>query len=219
MSTERDNREGLRWYVSHIFMKPETFKERDRVLLDAVKPAVEALEVRKLIQTFHFLFEPDYEILFRVRLSDGARMNDVKAIVDEKLEPIKDLCVKIAPDEGYPGEGDPTASWSFGTEGWPLTEKFLEYGSRVALLIREVSMRRKPLSAGRLDSQFNIEKLVHCFLNQAGLSTIGEADFHIDRFVERSLMARGYYDALERLKKIEEKLTKQEPSNHPQQNP
>jgi len=71
-------------------------------------------------------------------------------------------------------------------------------------------MKRKPLSAGRLDSQFNIGKLVHCFLNQAGLSTIGEAEFHIDRFIERSLMARGYYDALERLKKIEEKLAKQE---------
>jgi len=188
-------------------MKPENFqKERDRVLLDAVKPAVEALEAKKLIQTFHFLFELNFEILFRVRLAEGASMKDVKTIVEEKLDPIKELCVKIDPDEGYHGEGDPTADWSFGTEGWPLAEKFLEYGSRVTLLMREVGMSRKPISAGRLDSQFNIGKLVHCFLNQAGLSTIGEAEFHIDRFVERSLMARGYYDALDRLKKVEEQV-------------
>ena len=195
------------WYVSHIFMKPEAFqKERDRVLLDAVKPAVDALETKGLIQTFHFLFEPNYEVLFRVRLSEGASMKDVKAIIDEKFEPFKGLWAKIDPEEGYHGEGDPTADWSFGTEGWPLAEKFLEYGSRVTLLMREVGMSRKPISAGRLDSQFNIGKLVHCFLNQAGLSTIGEAEFHIDRFVERSLMARGYYDALDRLKKVEEQV-------------
>jgi len=204
------------WYVSHIFMKPETFQlARDRVLLDAIKPAVEALEAKDLIQTFHFLFEPNLEILFRVRLSDGTSMKDVKTIVDEKLGPIHDLCVKIDPDDGYHGEGDPTADWSFGTEGWLLTEKFLEYGSRVTLLMREVSMGRKLLSAARLDSQFNIGKLVHCFLNQAGLSTIGEAEFHIDRFVERNLIARGYYDALKRLKKIEDKLAKQEAPKPP----
>jgi hypothetical protein len=194
-------------------MKPETFQnERDRVLLEAVKPAVEALEAKKLIQTFHFLFEPNFEILFRVRLADGAKLNDVKSIVDEELGPIKGLCAKIDPEEGYNGEGDPTVDWSFGTEGWMLEQKFLEYGSRATLLMREVGMGRKPISAGRLDSLFNIGKLVHCFLNQAGLSTIGEAEFHIDRFCERTLMARGYYDALDRLKKIEEKLAQQEAS-------
>jgi len=206
------------WYVSHIFMKPETFqKERDRVLLDAVKPAVEALEAKGLIQTFHFLFEQNLEILFRVRLAEGASMKDAKTIVEEKLGPIKELCVKIDPDEGYHGEGDPTADWSFGTEGWPLAEKFLEYGSRVTLLMREVRMGRKPISAGRLKSRFNIGTLVHCFLNQAGLSTIEEAGFHIDRFVERSLRDRGYYDALDKLKKVEEKLAQQEAPKPPQQ--
>lgn len=195
------------WYVSHIFMKPETFqKERDRVLLNAVKPAVEALEAKKLIQTFHFLFEPNFEILFRVRLSDGVKLEDVKTIIDGKLNPIRGFCVKIDPEEGYHGEGDPTADWSFGTEGWIHAQKFLEYGSQVTLLMREVGVRRKPISAGRLDSQFNIGKLVHCFLNQAGLNTIEEAEFHIHAFVERSLMARGFYDVLERLKKVEEQL-------------
>jgi hypothetical protein len=195
------------WYVSHIFMKPEAFqKERDRVLLDAVKPAVEALEAKKLIQTFHFLFEPNFEILFRVRLSEGASMKDVKANIDEKQKPIKGLRFKIDPEEGYQGEGDPTAGWSFGTEGWLLEQKSLEHGSRITLLMREVGMGRKPISAGRVNSLFNIGKIVHCFLNQAGLNTIEEAEFHIHAFIERSLMARGYYDALERLKKVEEQM-------------
>lgn len=204
------------WYVSHIFMKPETFqKEKDRVLLDTVEPAVEALEAKKFIQTFHFLFEPNFEVLFRVRLSEGVTMKDVKTIVDEKLNQISDLCVKIIPDEDYHGEGDPAADWSFGTEGWIHTQRFLEYGSRAALLMREVKTGRKPLTAGRMDSQFNIGKLVHCYLNQVGLDTNGEARFHIDRFCERTLNAWSYFDVLARLKKIEEKLAQQEAPRPP----
>jgi len=72
--------------------------------------------------------------------------------------------------------------------------------------MREVALGRKPISDGRLDSLLNLGKVVHCFLNQAGLNTTEEAEFHVDRFVERSLMARGYYDALERLKKVEEQV-------------
>ena len=199
------------WHVSHIFMKRDTFhKERDRVLVEAVKPAVEALEAKKLIQTFHFLFEPNHEILFRVRLADGAKLEDIISLVKEKLEPIRSLCNKIDHDEGYYGEGDPTADWSFGTEGWIQTQKFLEYGSRATLLMREVKMQRKPLTAGRLDSQFNMGKLIHCLLNQHGLDANGEAQFHIDRFCERTLMGWGYFDILDRVKKIEEKLAQKE---------
>jgi len=207
------------WCVYNIFMKKETYKERDRVLLDAVKPAIDELEAKELIQTFHFLFEPNFEILFRVRLSEGASTEDVKAIIEGKLQPINDLCNRIDPDETYHGEGDPSADWSFGTEGWVHTQKFLEYGSRVTLLMREIRMQRKSLSAGRIDSQFNTGKLVHCFLNQAGLNVMGEADFHVDRFIERSLRAYGYFDALERLKNIEEKLSQQGSPTPPQHAP
>jgi hypothetical protein len=207
------------WCVYNIFMRKETYEERDRVLLDAVKPAIDELEDRGLIQTAHFLFEPNFEILFRVRLSEGASMDDVKAIIEEKLQPIDDLCNRIDSDETYHGEGDPLADWSFGTEGWVHTQKFLEYGSKVTLLMREIGMQRKPLNAGRRESQFNIGKLIHCFLNQAGLNVREESDFHIDRFIERSLRAYGYFDVLERLKTVEAKLAQQLTPTAPQHAP
>lgn len=46
---------------------------------------------------------------------------------------------------------------------------------------------------------------------------IGEACFHIDRFCERTLIAWGYLDVLDRLKKVEEKLDQQEGPKPPQQ--
>lgn len=199
-----------RWFVSHIFLNQETYGKKDNILLNAVKPAVEELENERLIQTFHFLFEPNFEILFRVRLNEEASMERVNSIIDEKLKPIENLCSKIVPDENYRGEGDPQADWSFGSEGWTHTQKFLEYGSRITLLMREVKMRRKPLGAGRLDSQFNVGKLVHCFLNQVGMNTIQEAHFHIDAYFERMLRALRYFDVLERLEKIEKQISQQE---------
>lgn len=200
-----------RWFVLHIFLKPEKYKYRDIVLLDAIKPAVEELEKEGLTQTFHFLFEPNFEILFRVRLNEDADIEKVKSIIADKLKSIEDFCTQIVPDESYFGEGDPKASWSFGSEGWVYTQKFLEYGSRIALLMREVRLRRKPIDSGRMDSQFTPSKLVHCFLNQVGLGTADEARFHIDRYFERMLRAWGYFDLLERIKKIEEHISKQEP--------
>jgi hypothetical protein len=188
-------------------LKKETYEKRDDVLLKAIKPAVEALENEKLIQTFHFLFEPNFEILFRVRLNEDASMERVKSIISEKLKPIENLCRKIVPDENYHGEGGPQADWSFGSEGWVHTQKFLEYGSRITLLMREVKMGLKPLSSGRLDSQLNIGKLVHCFLNQAGMNTIQEAHFHIDRYFERMLITYGYFDVFEGMKKIEKQIS------------
>lgn len=195
-----------RWFVSHIFVKKEKYRERDKILLDAIQPAVEALEKGKLIETFHFLFEPNFEILFRVRLKKDASMKKVRSFVDQKFKLIKDLCSKIVPDEDYHGEGDPKAEWSFGTEGWALTQKFLEYGSRITLLMREVKMERKPITTGRLDSQFNVGKLVHCFLNQDGKNTVDEAHFHIDAHFSNMLKAYGYVKILERLENLEKQI-------------
>jgi hypothetical protein len=196
-----------RWFVSHIFLQQKVYGKRDIVLLDAIKPAVEILEKEDLISTFHFLFEPNFEILFRVRLKEDADVEKVKSIILEKLKPIENLCNKINLDESYQGEGDPNAAWSFGTEGWALTQKFLEYGSRITLLMREVNMERKPPSAARLDSQFNEGKLVHCFLNQTGRNAVEEAHFYMDAYFGRILIAYGYFNLLERLDKIEKQQT------------
>jgi len=75
-------------------LKEETYGKREDILLKAIKPAVEALENEKLIQTFHFLFEPNFEILFRVRLNEDASMERVKSIIAEKLKPMKTFVAK-----------------------------------------------------------------------------------------------------------------------------
>lgn len=165
------------------------------------------LEKESLISTFHFLFEPNLEVLFRVHLKEDADLEKVKSIIFEKLKPIENLCSKIDHDENYHGEGEPDKEWSFGTEGWVLTQKFLEYGSRITLLMREIKMERKPPSAGRLDSQFNEGKLVHCFLNQTGRNTVEEAHFYMDAYFGRMLIAYGHFNLLERLDKIEKQQT------------
>ncbi len=102
--------------------------------------------------------------------------------------------------DDYTGEQD-----QFGTEGWLYVQKMLEYASRISLLRRETLAGQKPLTACHLDRQYNEGKLVHCFLNAQGLSTLDEANFHNQANIERLLMAYGFFD---RLQTLEEKLNR-----------
>jgi len=200
-----------RWYVAHIFLKPDTYAQRDKVLVDTIEPIVERLEKAGLIENFHFLFEPNLEILFRVRLREDALLDSVKSIVADGLNSIANLCAKMDYEEGYAGEGDPKADWSFGTEGWELAQKFMDIGSRITLLTRNVAMGRKDISSGRLDSLFTPEKLVHLLLNQCGQGVLEESKFHSLAAIERALFGFRVFQRLEQLEKVVQKLTEQPP--------
>jgi len=122
------------------------------------------------------------------------------------LASVTDLCQRMDYDENYPGEGDAQADYSFGEEGWLYAQRFLEIGSRIALLSRLVRYGKKPLSAGRLDSQFNEGKFVHLLLNQYGYSTTDEANFHSLGTIERTLRSFQIFSKLESVEKSLQEL-------------
>jgi hypothetical protein len=170
-------------------------------LMDIIKPILDKLETERLIENFHFLFEPNFELLFRVRIRDGSDVERTKAIISDGLGSVANLCERIDYDENYTGEGDTQADYSFGGEGWLYAQRFLDIGSRIALLSRLVRYGKKPLSAGRLDSQFNEGKFVHLLLNQHGYSTTDEANFHFFGSVERALRSLQVFSKLESMEK------------------
>jgi hypothetical protein len=199
-----------RWYVSHIFLRQDTYAQRDNVLLEAIKPTVEELEKEDLIENFHFLFEGNFEILFRVRLRSTASMDKVKSLVGHGLQKIESLCSRITYDETYTGEGTPQTKDSFGEEGWLLAQRFMDVCSHITLLTREVVLGKKPLTAARLDSLFNKEKFVHLLLNQYGLDPFRESQFHSLGAIERVIVGFRILQRLERLEKALQDHTKQQ---------
>ena len=94
------------WYTAHIFLKPDTYAQRDNVLVDMIEPIVDKLEKAGLIENFHFLFEPNLEILFRLRLKKDVSLESVKSIAADRLKGITSLSARIDYEETYPGEGD-----------------------------------------------------------------------------------------------------------------
>lgn len=183
----------------------------DKVLLDFVKPIIKTAENEKLLDTFHFLFEP--ELHLRIRLRKPEMVNCVEDIISQNAEKVKDLA-EIKPTT-YSGEPN-----KYGKEGWICAQKFFEIGSRFYLLKLETiskylagtdsKKREGILESCRIDQKgdFNESKLIHCFLNQTGHNRVEEALFHNQRTVESLLIYIQilYKNIDERLKKVEEQL-------------
>ncbi len=190
---------GEIWLAVEIYPK-DYARQRIGLVLDFIKPTVESLDREKLAETLHFLFEPGH-LLFRARTPDIEKRKKVKSIVNENVAKIKDAVSRIDLKEDYTGEQD-----RFGTEGWLYVQKLLECASRISLLKRETLAGQKPLTACRLDREYNDRKLVHCFLNAQGLSIGEEANFHNEANIERLLIAYGFFDVAERLQALERKV-------------
>lgn len=186
------------WVV--ILVYPKNLQSRMNVLLDFIKPTVQELENKNLLMTFHFFFEP--EIHFRVRPKEDGQASQIETIIKNNLTKVQKF-IKKADFSKYTGEEK-----AFGIEGWQLAQKYFECCCRISLLYLEVATSRKtPPSPQYIGDQFNVGKLVHCFLNQMGFGAKGEADFHSDRGVERRLMSLGVF---QRLNGIESRLSRVE---------
>jgi hypothetical protein len=173
------------WLVTEIY--PKDNNQIKKLVLDFIKPTVESLEIKHLIDTFHFFFEP--QLLFRIRTADVDKRNEAKSVVNLNLAQLKDNIKKSEVKEDYTGEHK-----DFGTEGWIYVQKLFEYASRISLLKMETLSGKKSYEDCCLNGQFNDGKLVHCFLNAQGFNTFDEAAFHNRVNFERLSMAYGFFN-------------------------
>src|SRR3990170_6358030 len=158
------------WIEANIFVHQG--KQRD-VLLGFIKPLIQQLRSDFGITAYHFLYEPDNEIRFRVLTSDD-KVDRIKGIIENLrgLPQVRDLKYPQ-----IPFNGERTA---FGEDGWKTTYKFLEAGSDFALDLLDSSVRKGP--------HFNPIAFSHYFLNQQGLDQFTEATAHFQCSMERMLV-------------------------------
>ena len=138
-----------------------------------IREIVAELERRKLVESFHFFYEPEVEL--RVEVEEGRAEETVKAVND---------CFQkrggnTPQQKPYAGEEQ-----GYGERGWPIVKKFFEYSSRIALEKGQPDTHRDE------HGMFADHKLVHCYLNQQGKSILDEAAFHQGRYWERFDWAR-----------------------------
>jgi hypothetical protein len=157
-------------------------EQKERLLLDFVKPTVETIESKGLLKTFHFFFEPN-GFHFRVRANKREEVEEINEIVTHRLEKMNDLTFSMSEYTGEQG--------SYGTKGWNYAQKFFEYGCRISLLKKGTlrKLRGDPEASEEIlkickipteqrDQFFEI-KFIHCFLNQMTFDILHEADFHL----------------------------------------
>lgn len=158
------------WIQADIFVNEG---KQNEVLLSFIKPLVQRLRSEFKITAYHFLHEPNNNILFRV-LTTPRKVRRIKALINnaETLEQVREVKYPEAP---YQGERQ-----AFGEDGWKTTYKFLEAGSDFALDLIDDNVRK-----GR---HFNRLAFSHYFLNQSGFNQFQEASFHFQCSMERMLV-------------------------------
>jgi len=172
------------------------YEKKDDVLLKVIKPTIETLKRGNLIETFHFLFEPNWEIWFRVRLKNENNIEKIKQIIKENLKKMSDI---IKGSKFNDPADQKSFEKVFGEDGWKIVQKFFEYNSRISLAKIDETVKK--------GEQFNDMALVHYFLNTLGYGVIGEAYFHLDKSIERLEIGSRFIEAdkmLEIIKEIKE---------------
>jgi len=162
-----------------------------RLILSFVKPVINDLEGKGMLDTFHFLFEPGPRLLLRIQPEGENNVQEIRQTVRSALTNVQDLIVQDPAHELftlYEGE-----AVDFGEDGWVITKKVFEMGSRMAVAKLDPESRK-----GR---KFDEGKLLHCFLNSTGHGSVvvykggrlvtSEALFHLNSFLGRMLIMRG----------------------------
>lgn len=112
-------------------------------------------------RSFHYFFEGDYkESRLEIRI-DSNHEEEITFWLKEFFGNYRFDNIKI---EEFKIEN---SSIQYDTE-WDLVEKFFEYTSRISIKIRN----NEP------QNLFRETKFIHCFLNQLGYDSLGEASFH-----------------------------------------
>ena len=151
------------WIEANIFV---TQGKQEDFLLSFIKPFVLRLRSEFKIISFHFFYEPNNEIRFRV-LTDTNTVDSIKKLIDEakKMNQVTNITY-IPYGETKAFEGT-----------WKTIHKFFEAGSEFALDYIDPTVSK--------DSSFNHIAFLHYFLNPSGFNQWEEASIHASAVIER----------------------------------
>lgn len=167
---------GEIWLKADIEFPPNGTSYKS-ILLKFVRPLVKQAE--KAIETFFFLIHgtrenPVLSLHLRLKSCD-AKLALEKELTTNYNSLREDIGLRRLCFLHYDGEAG-----KYGKDGWRVTQRFYEWGSKVAFEIAENG-------EGDYDG-FSPAKLVHCFLNQLGMNYFreSETEFHEKRAKECS---------------------------------
>lgn len=169
----------MSWHNARIFFSREFYtmdstSRHSKLILDFIKPVTDYFKFKDLLKSFHFFYE-DYRLELRLELGDGVSRDEVNSIFRKYLTKVAEL-VDVAKSDivNYQPEDRDD---QFGVDGWEIAKKIFEYGSKLAIALRDVEVRKGQL--------FHEGKLIHCMLNSLNYDWHRERDFHIIKAVER----------------------------------
>jgi len=190
---------------------PETLME---VLLDLVGGLV--TEFKRIMRegyTWHYLWESNpWPITLRLRFyGDDADIDRIKHGFQRLWNSLKTSKPNILMDYCYGRHGECCKEYIgeddiYGSKGWELVKKMLNFGSEVALeLIKNIGIMRKSNEFKTLLDIY-VDRYVHLFLNQIS-PLFDELNFHLTQLVYRYfLYITGNYPSEEVINEVAEEI-------------
>lgn len=156
-----------KWIETKIWFKEKILEKDDKYshLLETFNRIINENEGK--ILGFHFFFEPNPDMLFRIELNGSITHEEMESFIREKLTAL-DFVEKLEFNREYIGE-----VFSFGEDGWKIAKKFFEISSKFAISQVDTNFKK--------EKEYTDEKLIHCFCNQVHISYPKEIEFYIRR--------------------------------------
>jgi len=156
-----------KWIETKIWFKEKILEKNDKYsrLLNTFNKIIK--ENREKIIGFHYFFEPNPDMLFRIELKDSTTHEQIENFIRNELNSLE-FIEKLEFNQKYIGEES-----SFGEEGWKIAKQFFEISSKFA-----ISQVNPNFKTGK---EYTDEKLIHCFCNQVHISYPKEVEFYLRR--------------------------------------
>lgn len=151
------------------FKNPLEWENKLKIALDFVKPTLEELWKREAIRFFHYFFEPE----LRLRLSSEKNsLEEIKAVIKEKLKRIQDDLLCSIEFNSYQGEFDSFFKHTGNRMAWYVGRDFFMENSGTALHLLDI-LDKKTLFE---PTNWMFSRFLHSFCNQLGFSNVEEGE-------------------------------------------
>jgi len=155
------------WIEAIVQFKDSSVWENKReIALKFIRPTVKELWKERVIEFFHYFFEPELHLRL---YSEKKRFEEIKSVVESNLKPIEHLLLLVN-FNSYPGESESFKEHTGKDSSWMVGRSFFMENSRTALHFLELLEKNTIYNP----TNWMFDRFLHSFCNELGFSNVEE---------------------------------------------
>ncbi|UCE95213.1 MAG: hypothetical protein JSV51_05610 [Candidatus Bathyarchaeota archaeon] len=167
------------WIEAIVQFKDSSVWENKReIALEFIRPTVKELWKERVIEFFHYFFEPELHLRL---YSKKKRFKEIEGVVKSNLKPIKHLLLSVY-FNSYHGESESFFNHTGRKDAWYLGRDFFMENSGTALHFLEILDKKTLFNP----MNWMFDRFLHSFCNELGFSNIEEGEMLFEYSIHRA---------------------------------